>query len=311
MNKQPQHTSGTLTGKLIKAGLAAALLLGTARSSQAQLNPFQAMYFQNQYLYNPAMAGLAKGLNLNIGYRQQWSNFPGAPKTGSFTADGQAAEKVGLGISVNDEQTGLIRSTRVMGTYAYHLPLNGRDQQLSFGLSLGVNDSRVDYDNINGDPSDQEVAQYNQLKPYVDGDFGIAYTSNGLSVGGALPNLKSAFFKTSDSRFDADRMVFIAASSYKFPLAGDGKGFILEPLAAFRLVKGYTDILDAGLNFTLNDYGLYFQGIYHTSRSLGLGAGLDQQSYALSFSYNLETGQLSDYTHGAFEFGLKIRLFDK
>ncbi|MES2276521.1 MAG: PorP/SprF family type IX secretion system membrane protein [Bacteroidota bacterium] len=311
MKNQPHYSSGNLTGKLKKAGLAAVLLLGTALSSQAQLNPFQAMYFQNQYQYNPAMAGLNKGLNINLGYRQQWSNFPGTPKTGSFTADLQAADKVGLGINVNDEQTGLIRSTRVMGTYAYHLPLNGGDQKLSFGLSLGLNDSRVNYANINGDQGDQEVAQYNQLKPYVDGDFGFAYTSDKLSVGGALPNLKSAFFKTSDSRFDADRMVFIATTSYKFLLPGDGKGFILEPLAAYRIVKGYKDIIDGGLNFTLNDYGLYFQSIYHSSQSMGLGAGLDQQTYAFSFSYNLETGQLASYTHGAFEFGLKLRLFGK
>lgn len=294
------------------AGLGLALLLTCgALNSQAQLNPFQNMYYQNQYQYNPAMAGINKGLNLNVGYRQQWTNFPGAPKTGAFTADLQATDKVGLGINVNDEQTGLIRSTRVMGTYAYHLPLNGDDQQLSFGLSLGINDSRVNYSAVNGDISDAEVAQYNQLKPYVDGDFGFAYTSNGLSVGGALPNLKSAFFKTSDSRFDADRMVFIATTSYKIPLQGDGKGFLLEPLAAYRIVKGYKDIIDGGLNFTLNDYGLYFQSIFHSSQSMGLGAGLDQQTYVLSFSYNLETGQLADYTHGAFEFGLKLRLFGK
>jgi type IX secretion system PorP/SprF family membrane protein len=310
MKNQPQHINGKFTGKLIRAGLATALLLLTI-SSRAQLNPFQAMYFQNPYQYNPAMAGLYKGLNINIGYRQQWSNFPGAPKTGSFTADLQPTEKVGLGINVNDEQAGLIRTTRVMGTYAYHLPLNGRDETLSFGLSLGVNDSRVNYDNINGDQSDQEVAQYNQLKPYVDGDFGIAYTSDNLSVGGVLPNLKSAFFKTSDSRFDADRMVFIATTSYKLPIQGDGKGFLLEPLAAYRVVKGYKDIIDGGFNFTLNDYGLYFQGIYHSSQSMGLGAGLDQQTYVLSFSYNLETGQLASFTHGAFEFGLKLRLFGK
>lgn len=312
MKKQPPYSTGTVTGRLRRAGLAAALLLATL-SSQAQLNPFQAMYFQNPYQYNPAMAGISKGLNINIGYRQQWSNFPGAPKTGSFTADLQPTDRVGLGINVNDDQTGLIRTTRVMGTYAYHLPINGRDQQLNFGLSLGVNDSRVNYDDINGDQSDQEVAQYNQLKPYVDGDFGMAYTSDRLSVGGVLPNLKSAFFKTSDSRFDADRMVFIATTSYKLPIQGDGdtKGFVLEPLAAYRIVKGYKDIIDGGLNFTLNDYGLYFQAIYHSSQSMGLGAGLDQQAYAFSFSYNLETGQLANYAHGAFEFGLKLRLFGK
>jgi type IX secretion system PorP/SprF family membrane protein len=299
-----------VTGSL-KALLVLMILLGNTLYSQAQLNPFQSMYFQNKYLYNPAVAGLDRNLNINIGYRQQWNSFPGAPKTGTFTADFQPAEKVGLGINVNDDQSGLIRSTRVMGTYAYHLPLSGQGDHLSFGVSLGVNDARVDYSKINGDVTDVEVAQYNQLKAYVDGDFGMAYTSDRLYIGGALPNLKSAFFKSSDSRFDADRLLFIAIASYKFPLQGDDKGFTLEPLGGYRIVKGYKDIVDAGFNFTLNDYGLYLQSVYHTNKAVAVGVGLDQSTFALNFSYNLETGELSDYTNGAFELGLKIKLFGK
>jgi len=305
-NQAPKYFKDTF-----KKAVVTLLLISAALHTRAQLNPFQTMYFQNKYIYNPAMAGLNKGLNLNLNYRQQWSNFPGTPKTSSFTADFQPADKVGLGLSVNDDQSGLIRSTRVMGTYAYHLPLSANNEHLSFGLSLGVNDSRVDYNKINGDVTDVQVAQYNMLKPYVDGDFGIAYTSESLTIDGALPNLKSAFFKTSDSRFDADKLVFIGIASYKFPLKGDERGFILEPLAAYRIVKGYDDIVDVGFNFTLKDYGLYLQGIYHTSRTMGVGFGFDQETYALNFSYNLETGQLSNYTNGAFELGLKLRLFGK
>lgn len=280
--------------------------------SRAQLNPFNSMYFQNQYLYNPAMAGIEKGMNINLGYRKQWNNFPGAPKTGILTVDFQPTEKVGLGLNVNDDQTGLIRQTRIMGTYAYHLPLSDHNQQLSFGLSLGIDDSRVNYNNINGDLTDIEIQQYNQLKPYVDGDFGIAYTSNSLNMGAAVPNLKSVFFKSSDDRFGADRLLFITTASYKIPIQEDGAAFVLEPLAALRVVKGYDDIVDAGFNFKMPDYaGLSLQGIYHSNRSLGLGFGLDQQTYALNFNYNLETGVLSNYNQGAFELGLKLRLFGK
>ena len=295
----------------LKTLLATVVLTGVALCSKAQLNPFQNMYFQNQYMYNPAMAGLDKVLNLNLNYRQQWSNFPGAPKTGSLTADFQPADKVGVGLNVTDDQSGLIRSTRVMATYAYHLPLSDQTEQLSFGVSLGVNDSRVNYDAINGDVTDQEIAKYNQLKAYADGDFGVAYTSDKLYIGGALPNLKAAFFKNSDSRFDADRLLFITSASYKISLDGTGQGFVLAPLAAFRVVKGYKDIVDAGANFTMNDYGLYLQGIYHSNESVGLGFGLDQTNYAFSFNYNLETGQIRNYTGGAFELGIKFKLFQK
>jgi len=300
------HPSTNITVKMM---LVILLLLGMALRSEAQLNPFQNMYYQNPYLYNPAMAGLNKGLNLNIGYRRQWSEFPGSPKTSTGTLDYAPTDKVGLGLNINDDQTGLLRQTRIMGTYAYHLPLNGQDQKLSFGLSLGVDNSRVNYNKIVGDVTDVELAQYNLLKPYVDGDFGFAYTSNSLNIGGALPNLKSAFFKNSDSRFDADRLLFITVASYKIPLQSDERNFTIEPLAAMRIVKGYNDIYDAGFNFAMHNYGLYIQGIYHSSKSLGVGFGLDQQTYGLNFNYNLETGALSNFTYGAFELGLRVNLF--
>jgi type IX secretion system PorP/SprF family membrane protein len=287
------------------------LLAAGTLSSKAQLNPFQAFYFQNQYLYNPAAAGMSPELNINTGYRQQWSSFPGTPKTGIITMDYQPTERVGLGLNVNDEQAGLIRQTRVMATYAYHLPLGDNNEKLHFGLSLGINDARVNYAAVQGDVSDDQIAQYNQLKAYVDGDFGAAYTNDHLYVGAAIPNLKSAFFKASDTRFDADRLLFVSVASYKIPLQSDNRSFMLEPLVGYRVVKGYSDIFDAGANFNLNNYGLYLQGVYHTSRSLGLGFGLDQNTYAINLAYNMETGPLAQYTQGGFELGIKLRLFKK
>jgi hypothetical protein len=53
------------------------------------------------------------------------------------------------------------------------------------------------------------------------------------------------------------------------------------------------------------------QVTYRTSKTMGLGFGLDQQTYLLSFNYNLEPGPLSSYTRGAFELGMKLRLFTK
>ena len=284
-------------------------LLGLTAASRAQLNPFQYMYYQDRYILNPALAGTDQGMTVNLGYRRQWNNLPGAPKTGILTAQYRAADKVGLGLNIQDDHSGLIHSTRVVGTYAYHLPLNGEQDHLSFGLSLGVNDSRVDYNEVVGDVSDEEIAQYNQLKPYIDGDFGAAYTGERLMISASLPNLKSTFFKESDTRFDTDRLLMVTAISYKLDLSNPTGILTLEPLAGFRIIKGYKNIVDAGLNFTMHNYGLYLQTIYHSNETLGMGIGMDQKSYLLNFSYNLETGRLRTLTHGAFELGLKLKLF--
>lgn len=311
INNMRDNPDNILEKKTMKFVAITVLLMGAALVSRAQLNPFQSMYYQNQYIYNPSMAGLDRALNINYNYRQQWSSFAGTPTTSSITADYQPVDRVGIGINVNDDQAGLIRQTRVMGTYAYHLPLSDHNQKLNFGLSLGVDDSRVNYAKLVGDLTDDQITQYNQLKPYVDSDFGIAYTSDNLYIGSAVPNLRTVLFKSTDYRFDADRMLFIFAASYKIPLQQEDRTFILEPLVAYRVVKGYQNIVDGGVNFIMNNYGLYMQAIYHSSKSVGLGFGLDQQVYRVNFSYNLETGPLSNYTTGTFELGIDLKLFKK
>ena len=288
----------------------AAVLALIATHCNAQLNPYQGIYYQNRYLNNPSVAGLDKGLNINLGYMQQWSSFPGAPKSQSLTTEYQATEKMGLGLNINDNQSGIFRQTRIMGSYAYHLPLGDQNQKLNFGLSLGINDSRLNYDAINGDLSDIKIQQYNQQSHYVDGDLGLSYTSNNLFIEGVLPNLNTNIFNRGGQRPDVDRTVFFTAASYKFNLSNMG-AFSLEPLIAFREIKGFTDIFDAGLNLRMNSYHLDLQTIYHSNNNLGFGVAFDQQSYTLNFSYNVYSGQITNYTNGAFEVGIKLKLFNK
>lgn len=45
----------------------------------AQLMNLQSIYYQNQYLANPSMGGLGKGLKVNLDYQQQLTGTPGSP----------------------------------------------------------------------------------------------------------------------------------------------------------------------------------------------------------------------------------------
>ncbi len=290
--------------------LVTALALFLAIPCKAQLNPFQAMYYQNRYMNNPAMAGLDKGLTVNLGYLQQWDAFPGTPKMQSFTAEYQATDKLGLGLNVIDNQEGIFRQTRIMATYAYHLPLSDQDQKLNFGLSLGINDPRLNYAAINGDLSDIQLQQYEQQTPYFDGDLGLSYTSNSLFAEAVLPNLGINVFNRAAQRQDVDRTVVFIALSYKIDLSNTGGDFSLEPLAAYRQIKGFTNIFDAGLNFRMNDYHLDLQAIYHSNDNIGFGIAFNQQSYAINFAYDVTNGQISKYTNGTFEVGIKLNMIN-
>jgi len=282
------------------------LVIGGPKQASAQLTGLQAMYFQNQYLANPAMAGLDKGLNLNLGYQRQWTNIPGDPKLQNLTGDYNSGNKVGLGFIVNNDQSGLIYQTRIMGTYAYHLPLSD-GSKLNFGLSFGVNDSYINNSQIQGDQGDLSVQLFNQRRIYMDGDLGIAYTSSGLNVQAALPNLGSIFFNTQGTNLDVDRATFYTAASYVISVSYFND-ITIEPKVAFRGIKGFQNILDAGANLVMAEYNLNVSGIYHTNQSATVGVGLNLKPVGILLSYTNNTGQLRSYANNTFEFGIKYAI---
>lgn len=286
--------------------LALLLVIFTGSNSYAQLNPLAAQYYSNRFLINPAYAGSTDGIKVNAAYRKLWSNVPGSPLTQSITAD-YGKGKVGVGLNVYNESAGLQRQTRVTGTYAYHLQLGEEQQQLHFGISLGFMSQRLENSDIYGNPNDPMVGQYNDRKTYLDGDFGIAYTSGTFSLQASIPNLKSVLKK--DVIKLADVTTFYAASSYHFKLTEGAEGIDLEPMVAYRGVQGFDNIWDAGAQLEIANQQVFITGMYHSTKNATFGLGMDfKKKYLVSGNYTTQTSALSGYTNGSFELNLRLSL---
>ncbi|ALL06126.1 hypothetical protein AQ505_11855 [Pedobacter sp. PACM 27299] len=280
--------------------------IAAVNTAKAQLNPLSSQYYTNQYVINPAFAGYQEGIKINGSYRKLWDNVPGAPVTQNLTVD-YGFKKVGLGITVSHESAGLERQVRAVGSYAYHLKLNENSDALHFGISLGILNQRLENADIYGNPNDPLVGQYNNRKSYLDGDFGVAYTSNGLNIQAAIPNLKS-FLKKETIKL-ADVATFYSAISYKFPISKGPEGFDAEPKVAYRGVKGYKNIWDAGVQVGMINQQLFALAMYHSSESATFGIGMDfRNKYLISGSYTTQTSALSAYTNGSFELNLRLSL---
>ena len=275
-----------------------------AASVHAQLNPLSSQYYTNRYVINPAFAGANNGLRINGAYRKLWDNVPGAPVTQNLTAD-YGFDKVGIGLNMSNESAGLQRQTRIVGSYAYHLPLNANNQQLHFGLSVGFMNQRLENADIYGNPNDPMVGLYNDRKTYLDGDFGVAYTSDKLSIEGSLPNLKS-FFKKDVIKL-ADVATFYTAISYKITLSEGMEGIDLEPKVAYRGVKGFDNIFDLSAQAWIANKQVFLMGVYHSSENATFGIGVDfKRKYLISGMYTTQTSALSAYTNGSFELNLRL-----
>ena len=213
-------------------------------------------------------------------------------------------------MSLNSDQAGLISRTRVLATYAYHLPVSQTDK-LNFGLSLGINNTYVDYSKIIGDQGDAQATAFNQRSVYMDGDFGMSYTNSKLAIQGTLPNLKSVFFASNDDNLDIDRSTFFTTASYKIPFSNPYSSFSIEPKIAFRGVKGFDNIFDAGLNFDMISSDISFSGVYHSNQTITGGFGLALPTMDLLLAYTYNNGAVQSYANNTFEFGVKLKLFRK
>jgi type IX secretion system PorP/SprF family membrane protein len=142
---------------------AAFILLGL--STYGQQLPQFSQYMQNMYVLNPAASSLYEDVDINVGFRQQWAGFDGAPLTyyasgtvnlgkkdepsgylysipisrrdllKSGTSTTRYAKHVVGGLVAQDEY-GLFKRTSIMASYSYHHPI-GEDYYLSVGTSLG------------------------------------------------------------------------------------------------------------------------------------------------------------------------------
>lgn len=284
----------------------AILLLLSSQISRAQSDVFMAQYYSNLYLSNPAFAGYEQGLVVNTTYKKQWGNIPGAPVGQNLTADYRTG-KVGLGLNISFDQAGLQRQSRVVGTYAYHLPLNGENQALHFGISMGLMKQRLENNDIVGNTDDPLAVAYNQRQTYIDGDFGMAYTSEKLKIDAALPNLKT-FFKRADQIKLADVSTFYTAVSYRLTLNEGLDGMDVEPKLAYRGFKKVDDIWDLGTQLTLANRQILFTAMYHSTKSTSFGLGLDyKKKFLINGFYTTQTSALNSYSNGTFEINLKGR----
>lgn len=285
------------------------VMLFPLMESQAQLNPMSSVYFHNQYLTNPAMAGLQQRVHMNAGVRQQFSTMPGLPLTQFVTVDYGFAEKTGIGLQVTNDKAGLLKRTRAAVSYAYHLPLNADSRHFSFGFSVSVADDDINLAALRGDDGDQDVYNVNLRKTYLDADFGVAYRTDRLQIQGAMTNMKRLLKK--DNHDVADLPLFYSAISYRIPASFA----VLEPKVVYRGVRGFRNLLDAGVNVEFNSPTVNKVNalvLYHSAKSLTLGIGINWNNrLAINTMYTTNTSPLQGYTSGDYELGISYSIFNK
>src|SRR5690349_7551341 len=116
-------------------------------AGMAQQYPVFTQYYFNELVINPAYAGNHVQLSATAMYRNQWVNFPGAPKTLNFS--GHTAlkrNKVGVGLMINRDEIGSYENNHIYISYAYKIHLH--EATLAMGLQAGINLLGADFSKL-------------------------------------------------------------------------------------------------------------------------------------------------------------------
>jgi type IX secretion system PorP/SprF family membrane protein len=193
----------------------------------AQQQPYYTQYILNNFILNPALAGIQNYWDFKVSYRNQWVGLQGAPTTLYLTInaplgktaydyetpttvpDAQAQHlsakqtlmeytappaHSGLGFTILNDKTGPLNRIAAYGSYAYHIPV-GRKTTLSMGVSLGVQEVNVDVNAVDFgqanpvDPAVLESGYLNKLEPDVNAGLWLSNTTFflGLSAQQIVP----------------------------------------------------------------------------------------------------------------------------
>ena len=169
----------------------------------AQQRPYYTQYIMNNYIINPAVAGIENYWDVKASHRLQWVGLQDAPVTTyitfhgplsknpyeresatSFHASGQnprgqaywqdytsAEPHHGVGFTMLNDKTGPLNRFAAYGTYAYHIGISPKTS-LSAGVSVGFTNMSLDASKLNfgGTTVDPAVAGsgvINKIKPDI------------------------------------------------------------------------------------------------------------------------------------------------
>lgn len=294
---------------MMKKGILIVALIMLVQLATAQQRPMQSLYMFDPLLVNPAYAGNHVQLSATGIYRNQWVNFPGAPRTFTATVhSGFRKSRVGLGMIVGHDEIGIHAENSLYFVYSYKLPISRYSKTiLSFGLQGGFNDLKSDYGKLT--PKDKQDPLYGVVDRNFSWNFGggvFLYSDKfyaGISVPYGLNN-RVVNLKNIETTAQQNRYYYLMGG-YTHTVSPNVK---LIPSTLIRLQE------KAPLSFDLN----LVMALYN-SVGFGLSYRLDDavvglfelqinENFHVGYAYDFTTSAIANYSNGSHEIMINYRV---
>ncbi len=290
-------------------------LLVISFAVKAQQLHFMSQYLQHNSMLNPGAAGIANQDMVGISYRNQWSSFPGNPRTYMVYGDVNLEKlKAGIAGYVYRDETGPTSRTGVQLAYSYHIISRDGKQKFGLGLELRGLQYAIDKGKLAAALANDAALAGASSKFGFDAGAGVYYTNDKLSAGLAVSQLiqsKLQLANVPNATLGGKlyrHYNFIA--NYKIQT---GENIYLIPNALARVIEHAPAEFEAGVKLDYQDK-LWVAVIYKVNQMYSLQTGLKiAEKIRLSYSYDAYNGPISSFDGGSggHEIGLRFDFGNK
>ena len=280
------------------------LVLLVVNTLYAQQDPSYTLYQYNMNVINPAYAGINDYSEVNINFRSQWVNLEGSPETQSMSFGIPMSDKVGLGLSLVNDNVFVLNETDVYIDFSYKVQL-AETTNLYLGLKGGGSFINIDLNalDIMNDPVFTEnVSRFNP-------NVGIGFLLKGdkYYVNLSAPSLLKS------KRYEKDGVVVANATDKLHAYLGAGytlslsNDIDLTPSVMSRFVSGAPISLD--ITATVDLYKIIELGVSYRLDESVSGIVLIKLADWVHFGYAYEatTTDVKDYSKGTHEVLLRFK----
>ena len=271
----------------------------------AQQIPMYTQVQESGIVVNPAAVSRDFIINslpttISAGYRSQFSDLDGAPKTQSLRFSHFIEDKsLDVGGFILNDNSGAFGYTGLYAKGAYHLDLGGYNHnRVALGLTAGLIQQRLDLGELNFNNQDETPENNIDKKFTPDLGIGVFYFSDLFYGGISIPQtiglkVKYDDLNDGDTNFEFARVQHIYASGGAYFLIDDYTNSYIEPNLAVKFVSGAPINADISARYRYKE--TFFVGAgYSSSNSALFEAGL-----MLNENVGMEGGLQLSYGYGS------------
>jgi type IX secretion system PorP/SprF family membrane protein len=276
------------------------LLCGTA--TFAQQDPLYTQYMNQILSINPAYAG-AKGVtSASVIVREQWTTWPGNPKTQTFFIHSPLNTQMGLGGSIVNDKIGPVNNIGIFGDYSYTITYP-KEKYLSFGLKAGFTFYNAALSTLflgnyqPEDPAFQDISY-----PFLpNAGVGVYFSTPDYYVGLSVPKLITNRISPKDVETGTVKLEQIRAffmGGYVFDV---NRILKFKPYFMLRVTPNAPISADVTAQFVFYEK-IWLGATYRVGNAFGfmLQAQVTQQ-LKIGYAFDLTTSELGAYNSGTHE----------